>query len=138
MGYATPADLAVFGVASAALSGFTDDQKQAAINAASSVADGYLRSRFQLPLTGTPTTDLTRAVCAIAVFDLLTTGGFNPEVGSDDVLRTRYKDAISWLRDIADGRVTPLLSDSSASSPTPRAPLVLSQPSRGWYGNGCS
>lgn len=131
--YAVPADLSTFGVNAAALSGFTNQQQQDALDAASSVADGYLRSRFQLPLTGTVTPDLKRAVCAIAAFDLLTTGGFNPESGSDQVILIRQKAAMQWLRDVADGRVTPALSDSSSSTPAPRAPMVISQPSRGWY-----
>lgn len=130
--YATPDDLVALGVSSAAVAGFTAAQQQAALDAASDVADGYLRSRFQLPLVAPYTSDLKRAVCAIAAFDLLTVGGFNPEPGGDEVIAKRADDARAWLRDVADGRVTPALTDSSSASPAPRAPLVLSDTPRGW------
>lgn len=130
--YATPANLVAFGLSAQALAGFTADQQQAALDAASDVADGYLRSRFRLPLATPVTADLKRAVCAVAAFDLLTSRGFNPEAGADTVVRLRYEDALKWLRDVADERVTPALSDSSGSTPAPRAPLIVSAPPRGW------
>jgi phage gp36-like protein len=50
--YATTADLARLGISSAALQGVATATQEAALDACSAVADGYLRARgYVLPLT---------------------------------------------------------------------------------------
>ena len=110
--YATVQDLYRFGAPAAAFVEVSTLDQEAALEGASGTADGYLRAKFKLPLTAV-TTDLTRAVCQVAAYDLLSVRGFNPEQGSDINVRSRYEDAIRWLEQVAKGTVTPALTDSS-------------------------
>lgn len=137
--YATPGDLTKFCRAQAFAS-FDDAQQQAALDAASALADGYLRSRFTLPVV-TQSQDLVRAVCNIAAYDLITQRGYNPDAGADDNWRLRYEDALAWLDKVAKGTVSPALADSSTSPPpfveqlgsSDGVPTVISSPQqRGW------
>lgn len=110
--YATLAHLAQFGVPSSALSGISPDAQQAALDAASTRADGYLKNHFKLPIT-TPSIDLVEAICRIAAYNLLSVRGYNPETGGDTNLRDRFLDAVKWLEGVARGSITPDLQDSS-------------------------
>lgn len=105
--YAERSDLTRFGLPAAALTNVATATQDAALDAASAVADGYLRGRFELPLTAWGD-DLRRAICAIASWDLMTARGFDPNAGADEVLRQRYEDAIAWLKSIALGHVIPV------------------------------
>lgn len=154
--YATPGDLVVHGGVPDALTDIPVPDQQAALDSASTVADGYLRSRFTLPLIPSGTAplwpvDLVSAVCRIAYYTLLSARGFNPEQGSDSNIRSRYNDAMAWLKDVAKGNVTPMVTDSSVNgalggpfvvqpvlsdtvtNPDGSAAIVVSAPSaRGW------
>lgn len=113
--YATPASLVQYGINAAALQPFTTQQQQAALDAASSVVDGYLGSRFQLPLVSWGE-DLRRTVAIIAAFDLMMSRGLDPNHQATQVLQQRYDSAVTWCRDIAAGRVTPAVQDSSVTA----------------------
>jgi len=131
--YATPTDLANLAINSGALTGISSDDQQSALDAASGLADGYLRARFILPLVAPFSQDLVRAVCGIAAYDLLTRRGYNPIAeGANDNWRLRYKDAIGWLEKVAAGNIAPALTDSSGDSSAPKAPRVISRCRRGW------
>jgi phage gp36-like protein len=68
-----------------------------ALSGASSVIDGYLSIRYALPLTGIP--DVLRDACvSIAVYRLASEPG---SLAED--MRTRYEDAIAYLKDVARG-----------------------------------
>ncbi len=113
--YATTTNLARLGIRAEALTGIATAVQEEALDASSAVADGYLRSRgYVMPLTAW-STDLTRAVAILAAFDLLVTRGYDPNAGTDDVLLRRVEMATTWLRDVAAGRVTPDLTDSTPS-----------------------
>lgn len=129
--YATLDDLTALGLPAAALSGVDASTRTAALVAASATADSYLGKRFALPLSSWGA-DLTRAVVAIAAWDLLTRRGFNPASGADAAIGTRNIDAINWLRDVARGLVEPVnLLDSTP--PTPEGmPLVESDARQAW------
>jgi phage gp36-like protein len=94
-----------YGLRSAAVSELTTDQKNAALLAASEFADGYLANANPFPITAWGT-DLRRAVVQIAVWDIVSTRGINPD-GSDELFERRAKAATDWLRDIAKGVVKP-------------------------------
>lgn len=114
--YAETTDLVRFGLPSAALSGVSSTIQEAALAAASSVARGYLREKFALPLASWGD-DLRRAVCAIAAYDLMVSRGFAPGVANDEHLRLRQEDAMRWLRDISSGSVLPEdLTDATPST----------------------
>lgn len=139
--YATTTDLAKY-CTSKVFAAVTTQQQQAALDAASAVADGYLAAQFTLPITGTLTQDLVRQVCNIAAYDLITQRGYNPEAGADANWRLRYEDAIRWLEQVAAGKVSPALADSSTGPDSMVAqsglddfggPTVITPPhQRGW------
>jgi phage gp36-like protein len=109
--YATLAELSKFGRAGKALDGLDTSTRTEQLEAASRVADGYLRGRVTLPLKGPFGKDLVQAVCKIAAFELLGNLGLNPEVEQD--LSKARSESIAWLRDIASGTATPEWLDSS-------------------------
>jgi phage gp36-like protein len=113
--YATLTDLTTLGVPAGAISSISSGDQQKALDAASTLADGYLRGKFTLPIA-TPSVDLVEAVCKVAAYSLLSVRGYNPETGSDPNLRDRYKDAIAWFQGVAAGRITPALTDASVGS----------------------
>lgn len=136
MAYATRTQLGQFGIRAAALAGIPTGDQDAALEAASDLADSYLRSRFTLPLTVWQD-DLRRAVCSIAAYDLLSSRGYNPDAGADTNVRQRYEDAIRWLERVAAGQVTPDVTDSGSggdegNGSAAGAARVFSSEPRGW------
>lgn len=133
--YADRTDLTRFGISAAALSSVSTATQDAALEAASRVADSYLRSRYTLPLTGYGD-DLKRAVCAIAAWDLLSTRGYDPQRGGDEAVRMRSDAAVSWLKDVSAGRAA---VSGGVTTPGPLRPsraataaTVASTSKRGW------
>jgi phage gp36-like protein len=116
--YATPADLYAYGAPESAFGDVDPTAVQAALDAASTQADGYLANRFTLPVV-TPSQDLKAAVCQIAAWNLLRRRGFNPEDLGAQAIRTGYEDAERWLRGVSKGEITPQLTDSSAGVAPP-------------------
>ncbi len=68
---------------------------------ASAEIDSYLASRYPLPLETVPSVLRQKAV-DIAVYRMMT---LRP-MGAIDDARERYKDAISWLKLLAEGKVS--------------------------------
>lgn len=130
MAYADATDLERYGLPPDALEEIDSDTKTAALEAASKVADGYLGSAFVLPITAHGE-DLTRAVVAIAVYDLMTRRGYNPD-GTDSNIRLRYEDAIRWLDRVAAGRLTPADIVDSTPEVFEGGSFVVSKAKRGW------
>ncbi len=132
MAYATRTDLDAMGYPSATLAGVSTTIQDAALDAASSLVDGYLVRRFTLPLSAWGD-DLRRAVVHIAAWDLLCRRGFRPGDGADEAVRMRYEDAMSWLKDVSAGRVEPQgVTDASPAVAESFGVVVVSHPRRGW------
>ncbi len=129
--YATPSDLTQFAVNANALVGFTAGQQQAALDAASVLADSKLRGRYALPLV-TWDVDLRRAVAVIAAYDMLVARGYNPGDGADDNLRARYDDAMKWLDDVERQNTHPNVTPANGQTPQYDAPKVITSTRRGW------
>lgn len=129
--YAVRADLGKYGVNAAALSGISTTAQDAAIEAASEVADSYFRSRYNLPLLAWGT-DVTRAVCQIAVYDLLVMRGFNPEQAADQNLQARADSAVAWLRAVGKQEAQANVTPTPVQSPDYDQPRVLTSTPRGW------
>lgn len=129
--YATITELHKFGIKADALPATVlDADKTAAISAASALADGYLSSRFKLPL-GAWGDDLRQNICAIATFELCAgMVGFNPEAGSNLVLLDRKNAAVRWLENVAKGIVTPLVTEGAPAALS--GDRVYSDEPRGW------
>lgn len=131
---ATLTDLATLpGVPVVALASVSDGDKQAALDAASAYALGKIGNRFRRPLVSWET-DLTHAVCKIAVYDLLVARGYNPGAGADPNIRLRQQDADAWLTAVARQEITPLIVGAADQSPAYDAPRIIGQPLQGWSG----
>ncbi len=129
--YATTDNFETYGLGSKVLVGIDADVITAALVSASSVADGYLHARYgdQLPLTTWPES-LRIAVCKIAAFELIGGHiGYNPD-GRHEVFLERHKQAMAWLRDVAQGRVT--FAVTAAAPARYEAPTVTSDDGRGF------
>jgi phage gp36-like protein len=113
--YAVTADLTNYGVlnTSASFGALGQGQMQAALDAANALADSYLGARFKLPLSKWGK-DITEAVVAIARFKLLTQRGFAPTGDAALAIVDAKRDAIKWFEGISDGRVNPVVTDSSS------------------------
>ena len=91
-------------------SDLTEDEMSAALVSASSTADGYLGRRYGLPLVSW-SFDLRQAVCYMAAYILLKRQGFNPELYDDNWVNDYYK-ALTWLDDVGNRRLHPILVDN--------------------------
>jgi len=131
MQYADVTDLGRLGLRQLATAGLPADDVNAALAAATELADGYLRAQYKLPLVSWGA-DLRRHVAMIAAWDILCAQrGFNPDSPGDQIWLLRYQQALQWLKDVAAGVLTPNIVDST---PQVRdgAPRVRSSPRRGW------
>ena len=143
--YATPADLGLYALNEEAMEGIAPEKIDAALVAASRIADSYLASQYVLPLTAIGV-DLVAAVAAIAAEILLTATGRNPEAGRDDVYKIRRDAAERWLSGVQQGKARPAGMAGSASAEGVGGqgggarPLVSSSSQRGYssrnYGRG--
>ena len=131
MAYATRTDLTTHGLSSAAIGSISTTAQDAALDAASRVADSYLRARYATPVTGYGV-DLTRAVCSLAAWDLLSVRGYDPQRGGDEALRLRAEDALRWLRDVSSGKAHLSGIAESESESWPEYIGAMSDESRGW------
>lgn len=112
--YVTESEFGDLALAAEALNGISSAIKLVHLEAASRVADSYLQKRFTLPLS-TWEHDLRIAVSSIAAYTLLGRKGFRPGSGVDEMIVTRYTNAIEWLKAVAKGEVEPVIVDASTS-----------------------
>lgn len=131
MAYATRTDLTTHGLSSAALGSISTTAQDAALDAASATADSYLRARYSPPVAGYGV-DLTRAVCSLAAWDLLSVRGYDPQRGGDEALRLRAEDALRWLRDVSSGKASLSGITESESESWPEYIGAMSDDPRGW------
>lgn len=136
-GYCTTAQLTQFGIRAEALRTIDPSDLQAAIMAASKTIDGYLRSRFKLPLTAWGE-DITLICARLAVYQLVVVRGFNAARAGDDQIEKQYDVSMATLKDIPRGAYSPDVTDASANAgPGVSAPAgsvqVLSDGSRGFF-----
>ena len=108
--------------------GLTDDELDAALLSASVEADGYFRSRYSCPLSSYGQ-DVKQAVCDIAAFRAMTKKGYTAQ-GGDRTLSDGYARAVAWLRGVANGTITPDVTDSS--TPSGVVAEIYSRDEQGW------
>lgn len=128
--YAELADLASYGAKAAAFTGISDADKTKELVGASAIADGYLRSRYPLPID-TWSEDLRMRVVHLATYQLLCVRGFNPTAGADVNHRLRHEDAIKWLEKVSSGAVH-IECTPARTSPTFDTARVYSKTPRGF------
>lgn len=122
----------------AAFGTVSNDVKEARISARSRWADGYLGAQFELPLAAWED-DLRHAVAMAVDWDLMSFRGFNPEANADRVVLLRYEQAQAWLEQVAAGKITPMVTDSSSGATagdSSAGPVVVTSPQRGWSSRG--
>jgi phage gp36-like protein len=73
-----------------------------ALDDATSMVEGYLRRRVNVPLVAPYPAEVTRAVCILARYDLATGGEREPSTQ----MRNDRNDVVSWLNKIAEGYVS--------------------------------
>lgn len=105
--YCTRPELSLWGAPAAAFADIEPGDQDEAIKAASSVIDGYLKERLNLPLI-TFGRDIRRACAIIVAYDLISANrGRNPEEAGDrDPLYDRYKSVMDWLKQVGEGLPT--------------------------------
>lgn len=122
--YATLADLAQFAINPNAFASISGSVQQAQLDAASTLAEGYLADQYHLPIVAPYPVDLRMNVCQIAAFFLMTFRGYRPG-GADELIRVRYDDAIKWLTNIASGMISPPGIIDSSPTVKEGAPVVV-------------
>lgn len=127
--YATPSDLAAYGLPKAALSGVPESTILAELQSASDLATEALRSRYTMPLVSWPSS-LTSAVCKIAAYGLMGVRGYNPGAGADVNIRMRHDDAMAWLKGVCRQEIHPEVVDSVAPATKQYRPKVVGRERR--------
>ena len=112
--YCTTAELAVYGVRAEALRSISAEDQQSAIDAASDEMDGYLGSRYTLPLTAWES-DLRMNCARLAVYQLMVVRGFNSLRAGDEQLLEQVQIVRGWLKGISAGSIVPRVTDSSSA-----------------------
>ncbi len=131
MAYATRPDFEQLGLppdALDALDSRVPGSVARALDAASTLADGYLRARYVLPLAAYGD-DLTQAVCAVAAASLMTTLGLDPESPMAALIRERAREARRWFEMVAAKRIHPSITEGGAHVD---GATVISPAARGW------
>lgn len=105
MAYATTTDLAAYGLPASVLAGIASGDQTRALAAASSKLDGFLASRYAVPLTSYGT-DVTQCVCAWAAAELMFFVGYRPD-GSDQTVIDRSERWDAWALNVSKGHIHP-------------------------------
>lgn len=127
--YASAAKLAQLAASTKALDGVSVADQNAALLARSVFADGFLGVQFTLPLTSW-SEDLELEVCALALYDIISK---KPAAATNNnVYRLRFEDALSWLKRVAEGTVTPSGIVDSTPDVEEGSSVCVTNAKRGW------
>ena len=113
------------------LGGIVVANAELALIEASAKMDSYIRKRYRTPMDVAPP-EIAHFCCDIARYDLSTGEQKTPS----EETRTRFKDAMDWLRDIANGKVTLELDEVSTGTPESGA-MVSDRSDRAPEPGGC-
>jgi phage gp36-like protein len=115
-------------------------QTQACLDATETM-DSYFRGRFNLPLLAWGN-DVTRYTAYVASYLLMTLIGFAPQAGSDQLIVTRYYEAVGypdrpgsgWAPGVQRQAIQPDVTPSIAIGQNSGVdlPQVSTNPPRGW------
>jgi len=131
MSYCDPSDLPLYGLSATALAPIPLLTQQAACDEASEICDTYFRDRYQLPLVAWGI-DVRGAAAKIAVYNLMSTRGFNVSQGADQNIRLRYEDTLKWLLQVARQEVQANVTPTQDQAPGYDDPSVVTNQPRGW------
>ena len=142
--YCTPLQLTLVGLPTEALDGVSFDV-ESHIEAASAVVDSYLRGRYTVPLASPYPLEIVLATAVIAAWNIINVRGYDPENGTDRMIRVRYEDTLtgrpgqkSWLQSIADAKVNLAVTADTTPATYEGGPSVRSRRrgSGGYYCRG--
>jgi len=125
MGYASLADLTIYGLPATALGNLTVQQQQDALDTASDEVDSYLRGRYALPLQDWGV-EIRKATCVLAAYELMAVRGYEPGAGADPVLQNRYNETIAWLNKVQRQAAHPNVTPAQNQVPDYNQPTVIS------------
>lgn len=131
LAYATRADLAMFGVSSAATQPIPDATLDAILESASRELDNYFRARYSLPLIGWDTS-VREKTCWIAAYMVMAMRGYSQDAGRDEQIRERYTMAIEWAQGVERQRIHPHVEETPRAAPSYWFPQVTTGAKRGW------
>lgn len=127
--YAGPDDLEAHGAPERGWQPLTPSQMAAACIDGSDHIDSFLRNGYVLPLTSWDRSVTINAAKVIARFALDVRG--RELNGLDEVTDMAAMAAEKWFRMVGDGKVSPLITDSTPDEYDAGAEMI-SEPARGW------
>lgn len=140
MAYSTEADFNVLGLPAIALDGATDTSDHR--DAAQGQIDSYLRGRYRLPLVVPYPPEVIEVECKLAAYSFISIRGFDPEVGANQNIVMRYKDARDWLKALSEGKVNLDVASDQTAARAEGGPVVSSRSARAsgntWGGGSCT
>lgn len=132
--YAERADLATVGLSADIIADLDDATINSILDMRSKTIDGFLSGsgRYTMPIVSGGA-DLKLCCAVISAYDVMTLLGYNPSANEASAnWRLRYEDQMSWLRDVAAGRVVPQDVVDSSVSTIENGIEVYTEPLRGW------
>lgn len=131
--YATITQLLQFALPQEAVQNISNATLQAELDAASTVADSYLRGRYPSGIA-TFDVDLSINVCYLAAYSILAARGYNPEQGADSTYYDRWKAALEWFKGVQRQAIHPNITPNPTGTPLGTFPVVMTMQERGWGG----
>lgn len=128
--YAEPSDIAQFSLPEVAIAKIPIEDRAKACLEATAQAEGYVGGAYTLPLTRWGL-DLRSNTARLAGATLLGHRGRVPQ-GADEAVFLARDNAMSWLKRLADGRLSPPDMIDSTPEVFEGGSVVASQPRRGW------
>lgn len=131
--YATITQLTQFALPAEAVQNISNAQLQAELDAASTVADSYLRGRYPNGIASFDI-DLSLNVCYLAAYSIMSARGYNPEAGADSIYRDRWMAATEWLKGVQRQSIHPNITPNPTGTSLGTFPVVNTMQQRGWGG----
>lgn len=129
--YCTAQQLLSFALPAEAVQNLTTAQLQAECDAASTLADSYLRGRYALPLVSFDI-ELSMQVAYIAAYNIMASRGYNPDAGADSIYKDRWLMAVEWFKGVQRQAIHPNITPQPTGDAILTFPQVDTAPERGW------
>lgn len=129
--YASRSDLEGLGLPRTALKNVENGTIDDILIAASGFVDSHLRGRYSLPLQNPFPPEIATATVDIGALRVLRRRGYNPDE-FDESWKEAHDAAVTWLKDVAAGRVHLAIAADATPTTSEGAPRVQTQPARGW------
>lgn len=111
---------------------FTDEELQYACVSASSIADGYLARRYQMPVTSFES-DVKENVGNIATDILMFRNGYKVDGTYDKNFKEKKDKSIDWFSNVGNRMIHPAIVASHKPVPNANNGTAVPRDIRGWY-----